>query len=106
MLDPKLLRENFTEVSKNLSKRKFIINEKDFLSVDNARKIIIADTENLKNKKNILSKEIGILKSKDKDTASLTKEDEDINFALKEKVSLLNKSEAAYKDFLLNIQVM
>jgi len=103
MLDPKLLRENFTEVSKNLSKRKFIINEKDFLSIDNARKIIIADTENLKNKKNILSKEIGILKSKDKDTASLTKEVEDINFALKEKVSLLNESEAAYKDFLLNI---
>ena len=103
MLDPKLLRENFTEVSKNLSKRKFIIDEKDFLSIDNARKIIIADTENLKNKKNILSKEIGILKSKDKDTASLTKEVEDINFALKEKVSLLNKSEAAYKDFLLNI---
>ena len=103
MLDPKLLRENFTEVSKNLSKRKFIINEKDFLSIDNARKTIIADTENLKNKKNILSKEIGILKSKDKDTASLTKEVEDINFALKEKVSLLNESEAAYKDFLLNI---
>lgn len=103
MLDPKLLRENFTEVSKNLSKRKFIIDEKDFLSIDNARKIIIADTENLKNKKNILSKEIGILKSKDKDTASLTKEVEDINFALKEKVSLLNESEAAYKDFLLNI---
>ena len=103
MLDPKLLRENFTEVSKNLSKRKFIIDEKDFLSIDNARKIIIADTENLKNKKNILSKEIGILKSKDKDTASLTKEVEDINFALKEKVSLLNESEAAYKNFLLNI---
>ena len=103
MLDPKLLRENFTEVSKNLSKRKFTIDEKDFLSIDNARKIIIADTENLKNKKNILSKEIGILKSKDKDTASLTKEVEDINFALKEKVSLLNESEAAYKDFLLNI---
>ena len=103
MLDPKLLRENFAEVSKNLSKRKFIIDEKDFLSIDNARKIIIADTENLKNKKNILSKEIGILKSKDKDTASLTKEVEDINFALKEKVSLLNESEAAYKDFLLNI---
>ena len=103
MLDPKLLRENFTEVSKNLSKRKFIIDEKDFLSIDNARKIIIADTENLKNKKNILSKEIGMLKSKDKDTALLTKEVEDINFALKEKVSLLNESEAAYKDFLLNI---
>ena len=103
MLDPKLLRENFTEVSKNLSKRKFTIDEKDFLSIDNARKIIIADTENLKNKKNILSKEIGMLKSKDKDTALLTKEVEDINFALKEKVSLLNESEAAYKDFLLNI---
>ena len=103
MLDPKLLRENFTEVSKNLSKRKYIIDQKDFLFIDNARKIIIADTENLKNKKNILSKEIGVLKSKDKDTASLTKQVEDINFSLKEKVLLLNESEAAYKNFLLNI---
>ena len=103
MLDPKLLRENFTEVSKNLSKRKYIIDQKDFLSIDNTRKIIIADTENLKNKKNVLSKEIGALKSKGKDTASLTKQVEDINFSLKEKVLLLNESEAAYKDFLLNI---
>ena len=103
MLDPKLLRENFTKVSKNLSKRKYIIDQKDFLFIDNARKIIIADTENLKNKKNILSKEIGVLKSKDKDTASLTKQVEDINFSLKDKVSLLNESETAYKDFLLNI---
>tara|TARA_B100001063_G_scaffold245951_1_gene283222 strand:- start:392 stop:1687 length:1296 start_codon:yes stop_codon:yes gene_type:complete len=103
MLDPKLLRENFTEVSKNLSKRKYIIDQKDFLSIDNTRKIIIADTENLKNKKNVLSKEIGALKSKGKDTASLTKQVEDINFSLKEKVLLLNESEAAYKNFLLNI---
>ena len=101
MLDPKLLRENFTEVSKNLSKRKYIIDQKDFLSIDNTRKIIIADTENLKNKKNVLSKEIGALKSKGKDTASLTKQVEDINFSLKEKVLLLNESEAAYKNFLL-----
>jgi len=103
MLDPKLLRENFTEVSKNLSKRKYIIDQKDFLSIDNTRKIIIADTENLKNKKNVLSKEIGALKSKGKDTAPLTKQVEDINFSLKEKVLLLNESEAAYKNFLLNI---
>ena len=103
MLDPKLLRENFTEVSKNLSKRKYIIDQKDFLSIDNTRKIIIADTENLKNKKNVLSKEIGALKSKGKDAASLTKQVEDINFSLKEKVLLLNESEAAYKNFLLNI---
>ena len=103
MLDPKLLRENFTEVSKNLSKRKYIIDQKDFLSIDNTRKIIIADTENLKNKKNVLSKEIGVLKSKGKDTSSLTKQVEDINFSLKEKVLLLNESEAAYKNFLLNI---
>ena len=103
MLDPKLLRENFTEVSKNLNKRKYIIDQKYFLSIDNARKIIIADTENLKNKKNVLSKEIGALKSKGKDTASLTKQVEDINFSLKEKVLLLNESEAAYKNFLLNI---
>ena len=103
MLDPKLLRENFTEVSKNLSKRKYIIDQKDFLSIDNTRKIIIADTENLQNKKNVLSKEIGALKSKGKDIVSLTKQVEDINFSLKEKVLLLNESEAAYKNFLLNI---
>lgn len=103
MLDPKKLRENFDEINNNLNKRNFSIDKKKFMSIDENRRSIISETERLKNKKNIISKEIGELKSKNKDTELLTKEVEDINGKLKEKNFLLSESEIEYRNFLLNI---
>ena len=85
MLDPKKLRENFDEINNNLNKRNFSIDKKKFISIDENRRSIISETEKLKNKKNIISKEIGELKSKNKDTELLEKEVEDINGKLKRK---------------------
>ena len=68
MLDPKKIRENFDEINSILNKRNFMIDKKKFESIDNNRKNIIADTESLQNKKNTISKEIGILKSKGEET--------------------------------------
>ena len=68
MLDPKKIRENFDEINSILNKRNFLIDKKKFESIDNNRKNIIADTESLQNKKNTISKEISIIKSKGKET--------------------------------------
>ena len=103
MLDPKLLRNNINNISDNLAKKNFILDKKSFLSIDSDRKNIIVDTENLRNKGNALSKEIGILKSKDEDVEHLLKEAEKISYDLGYKTALLNKAELNFKNFLLNI---
>ncbi len=103
MLDPKRIRENFDEINSILKKRNFTIDKKKFESIDSNRKNIIADKESLQNKKNTLSKEIGILKSKGEETLLQTESVEQINLELKEKQSLLIKAEDEYNDFLLNI---
>jgi len=84
MLDPKLLRNNINDISDNLANKNYILDKKKFLSIDSNRKNIIVTTEDLKNKKNILSKEIGILKSKGKSADNQTKVVEKINQSLKE----------------------
>jgi len=85
MLDPKTLKKNIDLISKNLNNKNFHLDKKLFLKLDSNRKDIIVETETLKNKKNILSKEIGILKSKGEDSEKLTMEVELINLNLKDK---------------------
>jgi|TARA_B100001059_G_scaffold196397_1_gene201357 seryl-tRNA synthetase len=103
MLDSKNLRENIDTISSNLKKRKFILDKSKFLSIDKDRKEIIVDTENLKNKRNVLSKEIGILKSKNEDAGSILKKVEEINNTLDLKQGLLENAETQYNNFLLDI---
>ena len=103
MLDSKLLRNNINDISGNLANKNYILDKKKFLSIDSNRKNIIVITEDLKNKKNILSKEIGILKSKGKSTDNQTKVVEKINQSLKEMQVLLLKAEDEFSNFCLSI---
>ena len=74
MLDPKTLKKDIDLIVKNLDKKKFHLDKDLFLNLDSNRKDIIAETENLQSKKNILSKEIGFLKSKGEGVENLTSE--------------------------------
>ena len=74
-----------------------------FLTIDSDRKNLISETEDLQNKKNLLSKEIGILKSKNSDISDLSKEVENINNILNSKQDILKAAEDKYFDFMLNI---
>lgn len=103
MLDPRILRENIDQISDNLKKRGFTLDKDSFLLVDKNRKDIIAETENLKNKKNEISKEIGILKSKNSDVNNLVKKVEVINDELEYKHTELASAEVEFKNFLLSI---
>ena len=103
MLDPKLLRNNINDISDNLANKNYILDKKKFLSIDSNRKNIIVTTEDLKNKKNILSKEIGILKSKGKSADNQTKVVEKINLSLKEMQVSLFKAEEEFSNFFLSI---
>ena len=103
MLDPKILKKDIDMISENLNNKNFHLDKDLFLRLDSDRKDIIVETETLKNKKNILSKEIGILKSKGEDAASLTEDVELINSSLKDKKKLLDASEDKFKNFILNV---
>ena len=82
MLDPKILKKDIDLIVKNLDKKNFHLDKDLFLNLDSNRKDIIAETESLQSKKNILSKEIGFLKSKGEGAENLTSEVELINLSL------------------------
>ena len=103
MIDPKILRENINQICDNLKNKKFDLKKDIFLQIDSDRKKFIAEVEDLKNKKNILSKEIGILKSQGKNTEHLVKKVEAINSNLSNIESNLISVEKDFKNFLLDI---
>ena len=103
MLDSKILRKNIQEIAENLAQKKYILDIDYFIKIDNERKNIIAETEDLKNKKNKISKNIGILKAKGNPINDLSSEVEEINKILENKKQQLNKAENEFKSFLLSI---
>ena len=103
MLDPKTLKKDIDSISENLKNKKYILDKKEFLEVDQNRKNIIIETEELQSKKNIISKDIGSFKADGKNFENLSLEVEKINNFLKEKQELLIKAEEDFYNFLLNV---
>ena len=63
MLDPKLLRNSLSEVETALKKRSFEADLVSWKKLEKARKGLQADTEKMKASLNVISKEIGKLKT-------------------------------------------
>ena len=103
MIDPKLLKENLSAISSNLKNKNYMLDKDEFLKVDSDRKELILENESLKNKKNLLSKEIGILKSNGEDSTEKTKAVEVINLKLESIKKLLLEAEEKFKNILLDI---
>ena len=99
MIDPKLLKQSTNEVSKNLARRGYVFDAELYLSHEKLRKSLQVENEELKNKRNTVSKEIGIAKSKKKDASVLMKTSDEIN-------SLLAKSEKKLNDVLSKINAI
>lgn len=74
MLDIKFVRSNPQIVKEALEKRGASINLEEFLELDEQRRQKLAEVENLKNRRNVVSKEIGSLKREGKDAADLVAE--------------------------------
>ena len=79
MIDPKILRQSTHDVAKNLARRGYEFNVNLYLKLDNQRKSLQIENEELKNKRNINSKNIGIVKSKNEDISDLIQIGERIN---------------------------
>ena len=103
MIDTKILKENIEKITSNLKNKNYDLNNSDFLKYDSERKKLILQSEDLKNKKNILSKEIGIIKSKGGNINAQKKEVEDINDKLIKIEDLLLEAEKSFFNFMLDI---
>ncbi len=103
MLDVKLMRSNFDDVKNALAKRNKDYHLENFMELDKNRRDLIQEVEELKNKQNIVSKQVPILKKEGKDVTSILEEMKGISdkiAALDTKVSALDEE---LETFLLHL---
>ena len=79
MIDPKILRQSAHDVAKNLARRGYEFDANLYLQLETQRKSLQVENEELKNKRNISSKSIGVMKSKNEDISKLMQIGEEIN---------------------------
>jgi seryl-tRNA synthetase len=106
MIDPKFIRDNAEKVRKYLRDRKNSWDIDKFLALDEKRRKIIFEVEELKKAKNIASKKIGDLIKEKKDPAGAKDEVNKITAAIKdldEKVASIEEEFRKMLDFIPNI---
>jgi seryl-tRNA synthetase len=71
MLDIQLLRSQLDDVGKRLATRGKTLDFSGFVTLENERKTLQARTQELQNQRNVLSRQIGVLKGKGEDAEAL-----------------------------------
>jgi seryl-tRNA synthetase len=84
MLDLKFVRSNPEVIKEALEKRGASVSLDSFLELEKKRREILVDVEQLKNRRNIVSEEIGKLKKAGQDAESLVAEMREANQKIKE----------------------
>ena len=74
MLDVRFIRENVNVVKEALKKRNYEFPLADFLAIDEKRMTIMREVEELRNRRNVVSEEIGRLKRQKADASSQLEE--------------------------------
>ena len=89
MIDIQLLRKDIANVAERLATRKFQLDVAGFNAIEAERKTIQLRTEELQNKRNSLSKQIGMKKGKGEDTSAVMAEVAGLGDELKTNEGLL-----------------
>jgi seryl-tRNA synthetase len=103
MIDIQLLRKDIDNVAARLAGRKFKLDVAAFNAMEAERKQIQSSTEDLQNKRNTLSKQIGALKGKGEDTSAVMAEVAGIGDELKASAARLDALQAQISTFMLAI---
>ena len=103
MIDPKLLRTDIAGVAQALRHRSFVLDTAAYSGLENQRKKLQADMEQLRNERNARSKEIGMAKGKGQDTAPLMAQVGDLGDKLKAAEEAFAKVEAELEVIQLGI---
>ena len=103
MLDPKLLRSDLDRVADKLRIKKYDLERDKFIDLEEQRKKLQVETENVQSERNKLSKAIGIAKSKGEDTEQLFREVEKLGSAMKSAEIRLGEVQAGLDKMLLRM---
>ena len=103
MLDIHLLRRNAQEVSDRLRTRHFVFDVAAFAAIERERKQVQAATEDLQARRNSLSKQVGILKSRGEDASAVIAEVAQIPERLKGLEARLAEVQDRLQDLLLEV---
>ena len=103
MIDPKILKEDIQSCKSNLAKRGYILDDKKFLSLENQRKDLQTNVEELQAQKNKLSKNFGELKKSGQATDELALELEEIKSQTIDLEKNLSVLQTEISSFLMDI---
>lgn len=103
MLDPQILRENPTEVAKQLLKRGFHFDVEKFLTLEDRRKQLQIATQALQNERNQRSKQIGEAKSRGDDIDSMRQEVTKLTEQLESNKKALDETLQALEHYLMTL---
>lgn len=103
MLDVKILRDNLEEIKARMATRGADINWDEFVSIDRERREALAHIERLKEKKNRLSGEIGMLKKSGGDATAQMREVEEVSEAIRKSEAPLADVEERFERFMLTL---
>jgi len=103
MLDGKFVRSNPELVREALEKRGVELDLGEFLELDHRRRELLVVVEQLKNKRNVVSEEIGRLKAAGQDTGKMVLEMRDVAAKIKELDEQVRQVEEKIRNFLLRI---
>ncbi len=106
MLDLKFIRENPELVADGMRKKGEGIELREFLEIDEKRRMIIQEVEELKRKRNEVSEEVARLKKKREDATSIIEEMREVSKKIKDLDGELSKYEGELKGLLLSIPNM
>jgi seryl-tRNA synthetase len=103
MLDPRFVRENIDIVKISLNSRNYKLTLDDFLKFEEDRRSLQREADELKNKRNAASEEIGKMRSQKKDASSLIEEMKGVSDTIKEFDDKIKALEEKIEEFLLNV---
>ena len=103
MLDLTMLRKQLPEVVARLATRNFVFPEKEFNELEAARKTVQTKTEDLQQKRNVLSRQIGMAKKNGEDASALMTEAAQIPEELTKLEAELDDIRTRLNDMLLRI---
>ena len=103
MLDPRFVRENIDIVKTSLNSRNYKLTLDDFLKFEEERRSLQREADELKNKRNVVSEEIGKMRSQKQDASSLIEEMKGVSDTIKELDEKIKALEEKIEEFLLNV---
>ncbi len=103
MLDLKFIRDNASVVEEALEKRGAKADVKSILELDEKRRKFLTEVEEMKNVRNTISKEIGLLKREGKDVSSIMAQVGDIGEKIKDIDNQLKLIDESLQALMLDI---